>query len=117
MTDAEIDGGMVVRHCADLEGVHLCVACTTDGRIKASSMPGEAFEIDVMSLLGSVRNLAEAFGSGLEGPLTMRSAERIVSFFVSGNACLGVLHAEGALESGVQERLWLIAGALNAECK
>ncbi|MCP4848623.1 MAG: hypothetical protein GY899_11825 [Verrucomicrobiaceae bacterium] len=117
MTDADIDGGMVVRHCADLEGVHLCVASTTDGRIKASSMPDGAFEIDVMGLLGSVRNLAKAFGAGLEGPLTLRSVEGFVSFFVSGNACLGILHAEGALESGVQERLWLITGALDAECK
>ena len=117
MTDAEIEGEMVVRHCADLDGIHLCVAYTTDGRIKASSVPSGTFEIDVMALLGSVRTLAEAFGPGLEGPLTLRSAEGLVSFFVSSNACLGVLHTEGALESGAQERLWLIVGALNAECK
>lgn len=117
LTDAEIDEEMVVRHCADLEGVHLCVASTTDGRVKVSSVPSGAFEIDVMGLLGSVRVLTEAFGAGLEGSLTLRSPEGLVSFFISSNACLGVLHAEGALESGVQEHLWLIAGALNAECK
>ena len=117
MTDARIDGEMVVGHCADLDGVHQCVACTSDGRVKASSMPKGSLEIDFLGLLGSVRTLTEAFGAGMEGPLTLRSSEGLVSFFVSGNACLGVLHSEGALKSGVQERLWLIAGALDAECK
>ena len=117
MTDAGIDGEMVVGHCADLDGVHQCVACTSDGRVKASSMPGGSLKIDFLGLLGSVRTLTEAFGAGMEGPLTLRSSEGLVSFFVSGNACLGVLHSEGALKSGVQERLWLIAGALDAECQ
>ncbi|MED5585819.1 MAG: hypothetical protein VYB61_05645 [Verrucomicrobiota bacterium] len=117
MTDSEIDGQMIVAHCADLEGVHQCVACTADGRIKVSSMQRDCTEIDFLGLLGSVRAFTEAFGTGLEGPLTFRSPKGLVSFFASGDACLGVLHSEEALKAGVEERLRLIAGALNAECK
>lgn len=114
MTDGDIDGDMVVRHCAEFEGIHQCVAYTADGRIKSSSMPNGTLEIDGKGLLESVRNLASAFAAGSEGPVTLRSPEGLVSFFSCADACLGVLHSEGALKSGVQERLRLITGALGA---
>ena len=116
MTDLQIDGQMVVGHCTSLDGIHQCVACTADGRINASSISGESSEVDLISLIGSVQTLTEAFETGLEGPLTFSSAKGFVSFFASCDACLGILHSEGALKSGVQERLRLIASVLNAEC-
>ncbi|MFP6873267.1 MAG: hypothetical protein VCA55_07120 [Verrucomicrobiales bacterium] len=114
MTDGDIDGDMVVRHCAGLEGVHQCVVYTADGRIKSSSMPDGILEIDAAGLLESVRTLASAFRAGSEGPVTLRSPEGLVSFFSCGDACLGVLHSEGAFKSGVQERFRLITGALGS---
>ena len=114
MTDGDIDGDMVVRHCAELDGIHQCVVYTADGRIKSSSMPNGTLEIDGKGLLESVRNLASAFAAGSEGPVTLRSPEGLVSFFSCTAACLGVLHSEGALKSGVQERLRLITGALGS---
>jgi hypothetical protein len=114
MTNGDIDGDMVVRHCAELEGIHQCVVYTADGRIESSSMPRGTLEINGTGLLESVRTLASAFAAGSEGPVTLRSPEGLISFFSCGDACLGVLHSEEALKSGVQERLWLITGALTA---
>ena len=116
MTDLPIDGQMVVGHCSSLDGIYQCVAYTADGRIKASSISGESSEFDFISLIGSVKTLTEVFETGLEGPLTFSSAKGLVSFFASSDACLGILHSEGALKSGIQERLRLIASVLNAEC-
>ena len=116
MTDLQIDGQMVVGHCTSLDGIYQCVACTADGRIKASSISGESSEVDLISLIGSVQTLTEAFETGLEGPLTFSSAKGLVSFFASSDACLGILHSEGALKSGIQEHLRLIASVLNVEC-
>ncbi len=114
MTDGDIDEDMVARHCAELEGIHQCVVYTADGRVKSSSMPNGTLEIDGTGILESVRTLASAFAAGSEGPVTLRSPEGLVSFFSCGDACLGVLHSEEALKSGVQERLWLITCALSA---